>query len=125
MRLYPIRPLLGKSDSSNDMLGRSRMHHRSRHRVSCRRLPMDDIQQDQSFVDFTTAYEANLTAWIPLFGQLGQAYMDNPAGTKRSTTDIPSAMFNSVMDAHLAIEHVDAAIQMIVSDAQARNVPLL
>ena len=86
---------------------------------------MDDIQHDQSPVDFTTAYEANLTAWIPLFGQLGQAYMDNPAGTKRSTTDIPSAMFNSVMDAHLAIEHVDAAIQMIVSDAQARNVPLL
>ena len=86
---------------------------------------MDDFQQDQSPVDFTTAYEANLTAWIPVFGQLGQAYMDNPAGTKRSITDIPSAMFNSVMDAHLALEHVDAAIQLIVSDAQARNVPLL
>jgi GNAT superfamily N-acetyltransferase len=86
---------------------------------------MDAIQHDQSPVDFTTAYEANLTAWIPVFGQLGRTCMDNPAGTKRSITDIPSAMFNSVMDAHLAIEHVDAAIQLIVSDAQARNVPLL
>jgi GNAT superfamily N-acetyltransferase len=86
---------------------------------------MEDIQQDQSSVDFTTAYEANLTAWILVFGQLGRAYMDDPAGTKRSITDIPSAMFNSVMDAHLASEQVDAAIQMIVSDAQARNVPLL
>src|SRR3954469_24344707 len=83
------------------------------------------IQHDHSPVDFTTAYEANLTAWIPVFGQLGQAYMDNPAGTKRSITDIPGAMFNSVMDAQLAIEHVDAAIQSIVSDAHARNVPLL
>jgi len=86
---------------------------------------MDDIQHDQAPVDFTTAYEANLTALIPLFGQLGRTCMDNPVGTKRSITDIPSAMFNSVMDAHLAIEHVDAAIQMIVSEAQARNVPLL
>ena len=60
---------------------------------------MDDIQQDQSPVDFTTAYEANLTAWIPVFGQLGRTCMDNPAGTKRSITDIPGAMFNSVMDA--------------------------
>ncbi len=86
---------------------------------------MDDIQQDQSPVDFTTAYEANLTAWIPLFGQLGRTCMDNPAGTKRSITDIPMALFNSVMDAHLAIEQVDAAIQIIVSDAHARKVPIL
>src|SRR5204863_981774 len=114
-----LRRLMGNS------LGRSRMHRRSRHRATYRRLPMDDIPHDQSPVDFTTAYEANLTAWIPIFGQLGRTYMDNPAGTKRSIRDNPSALFNSVMDAHLALEHVDAAIQIIVADAQARNVPLL
>ena len=51
--------------------------------------------------------------------------MSDPAGVKRSTTDIPSALFNSIMDARLAPEQVDATIQFIVSDARARNVPVL
>ena len=86
---------------------------------------MSDILQDSSPAKLITAIEENLSSWIPVFGKLGRAYVNDPAGVKRSTTDIPSALFNSIVDARLAPEQVDATIQSIVSDARSRNVPVL
>lgn len=86
---------------------------------------MEHILHDLSPEKLILANEENLSAWIPLFGRLGQAFMDNPPGVKRSITNLPISLFNSVMDARLAPEQTDAAIQSIVSDARVRNVPLL
>lgn len=86
---------------------------------------MSGILQDSSPAKLVTAIEENFFAWIPIFGKLGRAYANEPAGVKRSITDIPEALFNSVMDARLVPEQVDATIQFIVSDARARHVPVL
>jgi len=86
---------------------------------------MSEILQDTSPAKIITAIEENLSAWIPFVGKLGRAYVNDPAGVSRSTTDIPSAPFNSIMDARLAPEQVEATIQFIMSDARSRNVPVL
>ena len=86
---------------------------------------MENILADLSPEKLIRATEENLFAWIPIFGRLGQAYWDNPPGVKRSITNLPISLFNSVMDANLVPKHTDAAIQSIVSDARVRNVPLL
>jgi ribosomal protein S18 acetylase RimI-like enzyme len=86
---------------------------------------MEDILSDLSPEMLIRANEENLSAWIPIFGRLGQAHWNNPPGVKRSITNLPMSLFNSIMDARLVPEQTDAAIQSIVSDARARNVPLL
>ena len=86
---------------------------------------MENILHDLSPEKLIRANEENLSAWIPIFGRLGQAYWDNPPGVNRSITNLPISLFNSVMDANLVPKHTDAAIQSIVSDARVRNVPLL
>ncbi len=86
---------------------------------------MNNVPHDPSSPRLITALEGNMSAFIPVFGKLGQAYLNDPPGVNRSTTDIPSALFNSIMDARLAPEQVDATIQFIVSDAKSRNVPVL
>ena len=86
---------------------------------------MGDILHDSTPARLITAIEENLSSWIPVFGTLGHAYVKDPVGVRRSITNIPSSLFNSVMDARLAPEQVDPAIQTIVSDAKTRKVPLL
>ena len=86
---------------------------------------MVDILQDSSPAKLIMAIEENLFSWIPVFGKLGRELMNDPPGVKRSTTDIPSALFNSIMDVQLAPEQVDETVQFIVSDARSRNVPVL
>lgn len=86
---------------------------------------MSSILQDLSPANLMTAIEENLCSWIPVFGKLGRAHVNDPAGVKRSITDIPFALFNSIMDARLPPEQVDATIQSIASDARSRNVPVL
>jgi hypothetical protein len=86
---------------------------------------MENILSDLSPQMLIRANEENLSAWIPIFGRLGQAYCDNPPGVKRSITNLPISLLNSVMDARLVPEQTDAAIQSIITDASARNVPIL
>jgi len=81
--------------------------------------------QDLSPAELISAIEMNLASWIPVFGLLGRAYLNDPPGEKRSITGLPFSLFNSVMDARLAADQTEAAIHAIVSDARARNVPVL
>ena len=86
---------------------------------------MQDILQISSPECLIPAIEANLSSWLPVFGNLGTYYADNPPGVKRAITDIPSALMNSVMDARLAPGETDETIQAILSDASTRKVPIL
>jgi ribosomal protein S18 acetylase RimI-like enzyme len=86
---------------------------------------MADILQDLSPARLATAVEENMAAFLPVFGLLGRVCSDDPAGVKRSASDIPMALLNSVMDARLEADQADAAIQRIQADARARNVPVL
>jgi hypothetical protein len=86
---------------------------------------MVEILLDLSPATLTAAIEENLSAWIPVFGRLGRELVNDPPGVKRAITDIPLALFNSIMDARLAPGDVDAAIQAIIADASARKVPVL
>lgn len=86
---------------------------------------MNKVLQDSSASKFVTAIEGNLSSWMPVFSKLGQVYVDNPTGVRRSITDFPVSLFNSVMDTQLAPDQTDAAIQLIISDAKARKVPVL
>lgn len=85
---------------------------------------MTIILQDLTPAKVIRALEENLCAWIPVFGKLGVSYLDNPTGTKRSITDIPMSIFNSVMDVQLATGQVDKTIQSIIDDAAAWNIPI-
>lgn len=71
------------------------------------------------------AIEENLFAWIPVFGRLGRAYVNDPPGIIRSLTDIPISLFNSIKDTRLAPEQVDPAIEAILEDATTNHVPIL
>lgn len=86
---------------------------------------MDKILRDLSPARLITAIEENLFAWIPFFGKLGEVRINDPVCVRRSITDIPISLFNSIMDAQLAIGQVEQTIQAIVSDAKRRNVPVL
>jgi GNAT superfamily N-acetyltransferase len=86
---------------------------------------MHDILQDRSPAKLITAIEENMSSFLPVFGKLGESYVNNPVGVKRSITNIPYALLNSVIDARLKPEQVDTAIQNIMLDARSRNVPVL
>ena len=86
---------------------------------------MSEILRDASIEKLIKAIEENLSAWIPFFGLLGQSYSNHPIGVKRSITNLPFSLFNSVMDAQLVPDQVDPTIEIIVSDAKAHNVSVL
>ena len=83
------------------------------------------ILQDLSPAALVAAIEENLFSWVPIFGNLGRACADDPPGVIRSITDLPLSLFNSVMDARLAPDQVDPAIERVLSEAGERKVPLL
>lgn len=74
---------------------------------------------------YVTAIEENLSAWIPVFGKMGQVHENNPAGVRRTMTPYPVSVFNSIMDTRLVPEQTDTAIQCVISDAKAHKVPVL
>src|SRR5512137_2045008 len=83
------------------------------------------VLTELSPANLVTAFENNLFYCLTLFGGLGQAYVDDPAGVRRTITDLPFPLFNSVADARLTPEQVDPAIERILADATARRVPVL
>jgi GNAT superfamily N-acetyltransferase len=80
---------------------------------------------EPSPANLVAAIEENLTAWIPVFGKLGQYRQSERTHLKRSITNLPVGLFNSVMDARLEPEQVDTTIQAILADAGKRDIPLL
>ena len=86
---------------------------------------MNAILQDLSIPNLVTAIEENLFSLMTIFRRWPKAEVHDETEIKWSMTDIPFPMFNSIMDAQLAPERIDATIQSIVSRAKSRNVPLL
>ena len=86
---------------------------------------MNTKKNDSSIDRFVSAIEENLSAWIPVFGTVGQIFENNPVGVRRTITGYPISMFNSVMDTHLAPEKINTAIQCIKSDAKEHKLPVL
>ena len=86
---------------------------------------MNKILYDPSPERLISIFEENLFAWIPVLGRMGQVHLDSPPGVRRSITDIPMSLLNSVMDARLTTDQVDGTIQAIIADARSRKVPLL
>jgi len=83
------------------------------------------ILRDHSEERIIPAIEENLAAWLPIFGRLGEYHENNPAGVRRSITDIPFPLLNSIMDARLGQEQVEQVIQAVLADASRLKVPLL
>lgn len=86
---------------------------------------MSEILHNLSTNKLVTAYEENLFSWLPLFARLGQTCTDDPPGVKRSITDIPMSLLNSVMDPRLEPEQVQPAVERVLTDARRRKVPIL
>ena len=86
---------------------------------------MSHILTDLSSTNLINAVEENLSAWLPVFGKMGRVYLKNPPGVKRSITNIPLSLFNSVMDARLTPDTADNAIETIKADATLHKVPVL
>ena len=86
---------------------------------------MDAILRDFSPTRLAIANEENLSSWLPVFGSLKGAWMIDLPGLKRSISDIPMSLFNSIMDARLSPEQVQPTIESIIADSKLRNVPVL
>jgi GNAT superfamily N-acetyltransferase len=86
---------------------------------------MVDILRDFSPTRLAKANEDNLASWIPVFGKLKGAQVDDLPGIKRVISNIPMSLLNSIMDACLAPDQVAPTIEYIKADATSRNVPVL
>jgi hypothetical protein len=83
------------------------------------------ILQDFSTPSLISAIEGNLFAIISAFRQWPQSEVHDEAEIMWSITDIPFSLFNSIMRAQLPPDRIDAVIEPIIAQAEARNVPLL
>lgn len=86
---------------------------------------MDAILKDLQPTRLTTAIEENLISWIPLMGKIWESRENDPPGVKRSISNIPVSLFNSIMDSRLAEGEVEPTILYLLSDAEIRKVPIL
>jgi ribosomal protein S18 acetylase RimI-like enzyme len=71
------------------------------------------------------AIESNLFSWIPVFGQLGTTFTDQPPGIHWSLTPYQVALFNCVMNARLMSDQVDNVIATVQGKARQLNVPVM
>ncbi len=86
---------------------------------------MNDILQDLSPTSLSIAVEKNLSSWMPVFGKQWKVIEGDPPGTIRSLSPVAVSLFNSVMEARLEPDQVEAAIRFITADAEQRQVPVL
>lgn len=86
---------------------------------------MKPVLHDNSPASLITAMEANLSAWLPVLALQGKHWVNDPTGLDRVTTDIPFALFNSIMNFRLQPALVDDTLRSLQTDARHRKVPLL
>lgn len=86
---------------------------------------MEEILREFSPARLAVANEENLASWIPVFGKLEGARVEDLPGVKRVISRIPMSLLNSIMEARLSPEQVKPTIDYIIADAKSRNVPVL
>jgi GNAT superfamily N-acetyltransferase len=87
---------------------------------------MDEIQHDHSEPAVVRAIEANLFELFALWPRgAARAEVHRDADMLWTITDVPFPMFNSVLNAKLAPDSLDAVIETAVSRYRSRNVPAL
>jgi GNAT superfamily N-acetyltransferase len=83
------------------------------------------ITVESSPASLITAIEGDLLSWLDVFSKLEGAVLNDIPGLKRSITNLPMSLFNSIMQTRLEPGQVDETIQKITRDAQRRGVPVL
>jgi GNAT superfamily N-acetyltransferase len=85
---------------------------------------MSEILQDVSATALSKAIEDNQSELFALFGSWPKAELHDAPDILWSMTDIPFALFNSVLRAQLSPDRVDATIEQAIARARSRNVPV-
>ena len=75
---------------------------------------MNEILQDLSAPALATAFEANLVELFSLFRQWQRAEVHIGPDMLWTVTDIPAAIFNSIIRAQLSPDDMDAAIEAAI-----------
>jgi len=83
------------------------------------------ILTDTSNTSLTAAFELNLFSMFQLFKQWPQAEVHDTNHLLWSITDIPFPIFNSVVRPKLPSGRVDAVIDSILAEYNARKVPMM
>ncbi|MFO7696294.1 MAG: GNAT family N-acetyltransferase [Anaerolineae bacterium] len=86
---------------------------------------MSEMPQNLSPASLVAAIEAQLVALGTRWDARPRVTVHADAEMAWTISDIPLAMFNSVVLTRLAPDRTDAAIRSLVGEAQARQVPLL
>ncbi len=86
---------------------------------------MNKILTDTSEASMTAAFELNLFSMFQLFKQWPQAEVHDTPEILWSITKIPFPIFNSVLRPSLPDGRVDAVIDSILAEYNARKVPMM
>jgi GNAT superfamily N-acetyltransferase len=86
---------------------------------------MTDLTQDFSTTNIISAIENNLFGAMLAFGKWPRIEVHDQEEILWSISDIPFALFNSVLRARLTADQIDAAIEARIAQGKTRQVPLL